>query len=112
MLAVEATFLQGPIFSERESFRNELPIVSFHLKWLMPAHLDDSAFDLYSALTQVMSEHCDHLAVPQNLYLPVTATWAGDDFQDRASGNGNRRTVDVGDIKCQGGLSQFESFSR
>ena len=70
------------------------------------------SLDLCSALAQVISEHRDHLAVPQNLYLPVTATWAGDDSQDRASGNGDRRTVDVGDIKCQGGLSQFESFSR
>ena len=54
------------------------------------------SLDLCSALAQVISEHRDHLGVPQNLYLPVTATWAGDDSQDRASGNGDRRTVDVG----------------
>ena len=78
----------------------------------MSSSLDASVFDLCSALAQVISEHRDHLVVPQNVYLPVNTTWAGDDSQDRASGNGDRRTVAVGDIKCQDGLSQFESFSR
>ena len=68
------------------------------------------SLDLCSALAQVISEHRDHLAVPQNLYLPVTATWAGDDSQDRASGNGDRRTVDVGILNAKVGFLSLNRF--